>query len=653
MSKELPSGDNHLKQEIQQLRQEVAELRAVQTMHHDTQEGLDVLERQLASIIHSAMDGIITIDTDHNIVLFNAAAEAIFQCSASDVMGKPLDQFIPESMRAVHRTHLRGFAESGETYRRMGMFREILGLRFTGEAFPLEASISMVERSGKQWMTVILRDITQRKQSEERAEYFGKILDESVNELYIFDAETLMFLQANKGALRNLGYTMSEMSTMTPVHVKPEFTQDLFLELLEPLRGGISQKVDFRTNHRRKNGTTYPVEVHLQYMQYEGRGVYAAIILDLTERIKTQNQLEEIRRTFSTLVTNLPGTVYRCQNDVDWTMEFISQSCQLLTGYTVEAFQSKQVSFGKKVIHAEDSDKVNGEIQKALQEKAPFQITYRIKTKDNVMKWVWEQGSGVFSESGDVLAIEGYILDVTQERRLEDQLRKTERLAELGTLASGMAHEIGTPMNVILGRAELLMRKAEDESTRRGLETIVTQVERITKIMNQLLSFARKRPSEQRGVDLVWAIGNVLDMLQEKFDRYDIHVVKQFSPDLSQVLADSDHITQVLLNLLLNACQAMSEGGTLTLKLCPRGDQVELSVQDTGTGIPEDQVSKIFDPFFSTKAVGEGTGLGLTVVHGIIQEHNGTISVRSIPQQGTTFVISLPVHTGGVVKREA
>jgi signal transduction histidine kinase len=235
--------------------------------------------------------------------------------------------------------------------------------------------------------------------------------------------------------------------------------------------------------------------------------------------------------------------------------------------------------------------------------------------------------------------------DMSKQRALEDQLRKTERLAELGTLASGMAHEIGTPMNVILGRAELLMRKAKDESTRRGLETIVTQVERITKIMNQLLSFARKRPSEQGNVDLVWAIGNVLEMLLEKFNSQGIHVVKEYSPDLPQVLADSDHITQVLLNLLLNACQAMPEGGTLTLKLCPKGDMVELSVQDTGTGIPEDQISKIFDPFFTTKAVGEGTGLGLTVVHGIIQENNGTIRVNSIPGQGSTFIISLPVYS--------
>jgi len=388
-----------LEQELLALRQEVAELRAAKAMHQDTQEGFEALERQLASIIHSAMDGIITIDDEHNIVLFNATAEEIFQCSASDALGKPLDQFIPESIRPTHHEHLCHFAESGETYRRMGMYREISGLRYSGETFPMEASISKVERLGKRWMTVILRDISQR------------------------------------------------------------------------------------------------------------------------------------------------------------------------------------------------------------------------------------------------------IVGMTQQRALEAQLRKTERLAELGTLASGMAHEIGTPMNVILGRAELLMRKSKDESTKRGLETIVTQVERITKIMNQLLSFARKRPSEQHGVDLVGIVGSVLDMLQEKFKSHDIQVIKEYSPDLPQVLADSDHMSQVLLNLILNACQAMSEGGTLTLTLRPKGDTIELRVQDTGLGIPEDQISKIFDPFFTTKSIGEGTGLGLTVVHGIIQEHNGTIRVNSVPGQATTFIISLPAYS--------
>jgi len=460
----------------------------------------------------------------------------------------------------------------------------------------------------------------------------------------VFDAKTFLFLQVNKGALNNLGYTMTEMSIMTPVDIKPDFTQDSFRQLLEPIQNGTSQKVNFRTIHRRKNGTTYPVEVHLQHRQHGSRGIFFAIILDLTEQVETEKELQEAQRTITSLLTNLPGMVYRSENNPERTMQFLSPSCQALTGYRLEDFvESRTVHYGQDVIHQDDQERVWREVQVALANHRPFQLSYRLRTADGTVKWIWEQGCGVYSPTGDMVGIEGYVLDVSQQRALEDRLRKMERLAELGTLASGMAHEIGTPMNVILGRAELLMRKAKDESTRRGLETIVTQVERITKIMNQLLSFARKRPSERHGVDLVVAVGNVLDMLLEKFNKYHIQVVKDYAPDLPLVLADLDHISQVLLNLMLNACQSMPEGGTLTIMLRSKGNMVEFSLQDTGTGIPKDQIFKIFDPFFTTKAVGEGTGLGLTVVHGIIQEHNGTIRVSSVPDQGTTFTVALPV----------
>ncbi|WNM62158.1 PAS domain-containing sensor histidine kinase [Candidatus Nitrospira neomarina] len=644
MSHEPRPPDLH--QEVHALRQELAELRAVQSMHQEARDGLEAIEQQLAGIIHSAMDAIIIIDDDQRIVIFNAAAEEIFQCSAPEALGNTLDQFIPLHLRSAHREHIRRFAETGETSRRMGANMEISGLRRNGETFPLEASISQTERSGKRWLTVILRDISQRKQNEERLSYLGRILEDSVNEIYVFDATTLRFTQVNKGARENIGYTMEELCVMTPLDLKPDLPNDQFLELLALLRTGQREQVDFRTTHRRKDRTTYPVEVHLQYLREEGRRVFLAIIMDLTERVATEQELQEAQRTLSTLLTNLPGMVYRCQNDPGWTMEFISPSCQDLTGFSPEQFvQTRQISYGEHVMLQEDRQRAWQIVQEALNDRKPFQLSYRIRTADGTVKWMWEQGCGIFSETGEIVGIEGYVVDITQQRALEDQLRKTERLAELGTLASGMAHEIGTPMNVILGRAELLMRKAPDERTRRGLETIVTQVERITKIMNQLLSFARKRPAVRQAVNLETVMIDVLDVLQEKLGKQHIQVMKTVSPHLPKVLADPDHMNQVLLNLILNACQAMGDGGTLSLALHPTDDMVELTVQDTGSGIAQEQLAKIFDPFFSTKAVGEGTGLGLTVVHGILEEHQGAIRVTSVPGQGTTFIVSLPMYS--------
>jgi len=234
-----------------------------------------------------------------------------------------------------------------------------------------------------------------------------------------------------------------------------------------------------------------------------------------------------------------------------------------------------------------------------------------------------------------------------------EQLEQAERLAELGTLASGMAHEIGTPMNVILGRAEFLQRKTKDSDTAKGLQTIIDQVERITRIMNQLLTFARRRPIERRPVDLNKVVADTLDVMRERFKRHRIKVTTVLKPALPPVDGNPDQIGQVLLNLAINALHAIGDDGTIEVRTAVASvsehpgqsptEMIELSVSDSGHGIAQDDLDKIFNPFFTTKEFGKGTGLGLTVVHGIVQEHGGQIRVESEVQRGTTFRIRLPI----------
>ncbi|GJL55481.1 MAG: hypothetical protein NPIRA02_26130 [Nitrospirales bacterium] len=638
------STKEQLTQELECLKEEIAELRAVQNIHRHTEEGLQAIELQLAGVIHSAMDAIITVDEKQRIVIFNAAAEKMFGRSVPQVIGTTIDQFIPSRFRKEHPQHIERFGQTKVTNRRMGKLGAISGLRSNGVEFPIEASISHVEVSGKRLFTVIIRDITERKQAEEQIARLGSLLEESLNEIFLFDVETLKFVQVNRGARENLGYSMEELRHMTPVAVKPEYTDVTFEQLLQPLKTGVSKKIEFRTIHRRKDGTCYPVEVHLQLVGHHDTQVYVAIILDLSERLKAETALQEAQRTLSTLMKNLPGMVYRCKSDADWTMEFVSSRCQQLTGYLPEDFvKNRKVSYGRDVIAAEDRERIWKEVQAATHERRSFQFSYRIRTAKEEIKWVWEQGCGVFTHDGTLCALEGYVFDVTQEKALEDRLRKTERLAELGTLASGMAHEIGTPMNVILGRAEFLMRKTSDENTKKGLETIVTQVERITKIMNQLLSFARKRPAERRAFDLAEIITPILDIVQDRMKKHHIYVQTEIPPERPNVFGDPDQLSQVLLNLVMNSCHAMPEGGTLRIALAYCSQQLHLILSDTGCGIRKEDLSRLFDPFFTTKPVGEGTGLGLTVVHGIIQEHDGVIQVESEQAKGTTFHIYLPV----------
>lgn len=235
------------------------------------------------------------------------------------------------------------------------------------------------------------------------------------------------------------------------------------------------------------------------------------------------------------------------------------------------------------------------------------------------------------------------IVDISERKRLEMQLRQAERLAELGTLASGMAHEIGTPMNVILGRAEYLFQRTADEGMKKGLATIITQVERITKVMNQLLAFARRRTPERRSVDVGAIVEDSLEMFQERIAQCRITVDKAIDASLPPVRADHDQLMQVLINLVMNSLHAMPGGGQLRLRLAREKSSLRLEVADTGHGMPEEVRAKVFDPFFTTKEFGKGTGLGLTVVKGIIEEHGGTITLESVVDKGTTFTIQLPL----------
>jgi two-component system, sporulation sensor kinase E len=265
------------------------------------------------------------------------------------------------------------------------------------------------------------------------------------------------------------------------------------------------------------------------------------------------------------------------------------------------------------------------------------------KRKDGLLRRISWSNTVLTDSSGKVYYIVGVGLDITDLKDMQEQLRKTERLAELGTLASGMAHEIGTPMNVILGRAEYLFQRTADEGMKKGLATIVTQVERITKVMNQLLAFARRRMPERRAVDLGEIVEDSLEMFQERIAHSCITVEKAIETNVPSVHADRDQLIQVMINLVINSLHAMPEGGRLRLSLTREGNHVCLGVSDTGHGMPEEIRSKVFEPFFTTKDFGKGTGLGLTVVKGIVEEHGGTIAVESVVDKGTTFWIRLPL----------
>ena len=226
-------------------------------------------------------------------------------------------------------------------------------------------------------------------------------------------------------------------------------------------------------------------------------------------------------------------------------------------------------------------------------------------------------------------------------RQTSERARAAERLADVGVLVAGLAHEIGTPMGVIQGHAKLLEPSMKDDASHWRLRIIREQVARIQRIIQSLLNMARPGQRRQAPVDLGALVESTLAFVKEKLARRGIEAVTLLEPAPS-VVGEPERLQQVLLNLFLNAADAMPDGGELRVSLQPSGDELELRVSDTGVGIPADRLDRIFEPFYTTKTAGEGNGLGLSVAQGIVTDHGGELDVVESGSKGTVFRLRLP-----------
>ncbi len=265
-------------------------------------------------------------------------------------------------------------------------------------------------------------------------------------------------------------------------------------------------------------------------------------------------------------------------------------------------------------------------------------------------------------QPGGRLVVEALVRDVSDRKKLDDQTRdlygqllQAEKLASLGQTISGIAHELNNPLATILSWAERLVPRQKDPDGRRGLEIILSEAERAARIVRNLLTFARKRHTTRTMVDLNQVVGETLALRSYEQRVTNIDVLTALAAGLPQVFADPHQLQQVLLNLVINAEQAMLSAngrGTLVVRTWHNAtdDTVVLEVNDDGPGIPDEMQAKVFDPFFTTKEVGKGTGLGLTVAYAIVKEHNGRIWVKGTPGQGASFFIELPTGEAQVVR---
>ena len=276
-----------------------------------------------------------------------------------------------------------------------------------------------------------------------------------------------------------------------------------------------------------------------------------------------------------------------------------------------------------------------------LDRLAEHRYLYKQKWNDLTVNF---SATSLLDKSGATRGTLIIIDDITDRIRLEDQLVQNDKLTSIGLLAAGVAHEVNTPLAVISSHAQMLRKQISVEDSRyKLLEKITKQTFRASEIVNNLLSFSRIHATEFNAVDIHQVITDTLSLLEHQLRIARIEVDRQFMPGRAVTLGNSGKLQQVFLNLFLNARDAMSEGGVLSIRTVSVDSKIEIVVTDTGSGISNENIKKIYDPFFTTKTAGKGTGLGLSVSYGIVQEHGGNISVESELGHGTSFKLEFPV----------
>lgn len=356
-------------------------------------------------------------------------------------------------------------------------------------------------------------------------------------------------------------------------------------------------------------------------------------------------------------LSHLPGMVFRCRQDHDRTMEFVSEGCRDITGYDPADLVENQVLSYRQLIYSKDREMVREEIDRALRERRHYQISYRIQTRVGEEKWVWEQGDGIFARPGeDATVVEGVIVDITPRRAVTKQIETQDRLANVGRMATGIAHDFNNIMSIITLYSGLLEKQPDHPRRNQYLSLISQQAYHASRLIRQLLDYSRNSLIDQQALDLSTFLEEMVGLLQRTVPD-NVAVELESSVEEALVRADPTRLQQVMINLAFNARDAMPNGGKLTISLSmvelAAGEQlagVELEpgrwlcvrVTDTGYGIPPHVLPHIFEPFYTTKEPGRGTGLGLAQVQGIVTELNGAVSVESQLGTGTTFNIYLP-----------
>ena len=620
------------------------------TERKETGRRLAESEYRFRTIADTAVNGMITVDSGGRIDFFNRAAERMFGFASDEVAGKNVTTLIPERYRNAHREGLERYLNTGEP-RIIGKTVELNALRKDGTEFPVELSLGTWGPREAPFFSAIVRDITERrrwdealKESEAR---FRAIFEGTKDGILLADVESKRFLTGNRAICDMLQYSLDEIGSLEVADIHPAEDLPRIIDIFE-LQA--QQRVDVATDLpvKRRDGSVFFADIKSSPVAISGRQYLIGNFRDATERRRAEKELTRLGMAVDQAAEAVVVT------DTKGNIEYVNPAFERITGYSREEAVGRNMRILKSGKHDE---RFYERMWATLSKGEVWQGRFINRKKDGSL--YDEEGtiSPVRDPFGKIVNFVAGKRDITREVVLRTQVQTAQRMESVGTLAGGVAHDFNNALTGVLGFGEILKKRlADDPKGAADVDQILRSAERASTLTRQLLTFARRQVIEPVNLSLGDIVLDLSKLLRKVIGEH-IEIRTSLHEDLPSVFADPGQMEQILMNLCLNARDAMPSGGQVLIRTdvktvdgkyvkahpyVKEGQYVLLAVSDTGIGMDGKTIERIFEPFFSTKGPEKGTGLGLAVVYGIVKQHNGFIHASSELGRGTTFEILLP-----------
>ncbi|MGH9657000.1 MAG: PAS domain S-box protein [Bryobacteraceae bacterium] len=624
------------------------------TENKRAEERLRQSEERYRIVAETATDAIITIDEDSEIVFVNRAAEKIFGYAVEEMTGRRLTMLMPDYLRRIHEASFRRYMETGARHISWESV-QLPGLHKDGREIPLELSFGEFTESGRHLFTGVVRDITERKRAEEALrrsdERFRSMIESAADVISIVDAEGVIKYQS-PSALRVLGYRPEEVVGRSGFEIiHPDDLPEVQAAFERRLSQPDSPSLVTVCRARHNDGSWGVFEATARNLLADPSvGGIVVNLHDISDRKRAQEDLRAANETLRALIGASPLAIISV--DAAGRVTQWNSAAERMFGWSEQDVLGRLLPY-LPAGHEDESIDLLNSISRG--ETATVECTRA--TRDGRLLLVSISSAPLLAADGSICGGVAVITDITERRRLEEQVRQGQKMEAVGQLAGGVAHDFNNLLTVITGYDQLLMSSLPpNDAALPYAEEIMRAAERATSLTRQLLAFSRRQVVQPRTLEINTVVTNMTKMLRRLIGEH-IELDTVLKADGGRILADPGQVEQIILNLAVNARDAMPTGGRVTIETADvqlgaeyarghvgvqPGQHVLLAVTDTGHGMDAETRARIFEPFFTTKEMGKGTGLGLSTVYGVVKQSHANIWVYSEVGLGSTFKVYFP-----------